>query len=487
MPLEKARLMEIEADQSARVVPGSEIPVQFNPQSLKLSLVNKLDAQESSEQTTRQSLGKSTTLAFDLHFDTSDEGTTDAPVSVRLRTAAIERFVMPRTDGKRKQRAPKARFVWQDLQIDGIIEDLSIDFTLFASNGTPLRAKMSVSMREQDPRYQYLEAGAGANTAAGSRPPGTSSAGPGSFGASFGASASVGIGVSGSLGLGAALSVGGSVSGGIALTDSTRVALAGESAADFAARNGLDPAAWRGVAAGLDSTLSLKGGAEVDFNASISAASGVGVTVGVESGASSSVEAAFGLDGDGSVATPAGLALGGGAAASAGFALAAGGGVAAAIAAVSTVKADSASAATREAFGGATTMAAAATPAPPEQSRTPLALTGLPSATAQAEAAPAPSPPRADTRATTFGFGVPLRPLITGAADERRGTLVGSIPLRPHDRAADRLAPTTDPTAAPWTHLPADRVQRAADAAQQRRRPARPCGCAGPCAHGAAR
>ena len=45
MPLEKARLMEIEADQGARVVEGSEIPVQFNPQSLKLSLVNRLDAQ----------------------------------------------------------------------------------------------------------------------------------------------------------------------------------------------------------------------------------------------------------------------------------------------------------------------------------------------------------------------------------------------------------------------------------------------------------
>jgi hypothetical protein len=482
--MEKARLMEIDADESARTVPGTEIAVQFNPASLKLALANKVETQETRGQQTRQYLGKtSTTLSFDLEFDTSDEGATDAPVSVRTRTSAIERFVLPKGSGKQKQKPPKARFVWQDLQIDGVIEDLAIDFTLFASDGTPLRAKMAVTMKEQDAKYQLGKLGPGANSGAASAP-GGGSAGPGSFGASFGVSASAGISVGGSvgvsLGAGASLSLGGGVSLGASLTDSTRMALSGESAAEFAARNGLDPAAWRGVTGGQGSSLSFAGGAEVDFHSSLSAGAGVGVAVGVDAGANASVEAKLGLDVRGAVPTPAGIALGG-VGASAGFALSAAGGVSAALATVSGTKAGDAAATSKASFGGAAPAAPPSSGSSP--SRTPLARTGLPSATVQAAAPPAPPPPRADPRAATFGFGVPLRPSVSGAADMRRSSLGGSIPLRPHVGPASGLVPTGDPTAAPWTHLPADRAQRVADAAQRTRQPLRPCGCTGPCTH----
>ncbi|MEO8333816.1 MAG: hypothetical protein ABI664_02505 [bacterium] len=478
MPLEKAKLMEIEADEGAKTVPGSEIAVQFNPASLKLSLANKVEAQETRGQQTRQYLGKtSTSLAFELEFDTSDEGDTDAPVSVRTRTSAIERFVLPKGSGKQKQKPPKARFIWQDLQIDGIIEDLAIDFTLFASDGTPLRAKMSVTMKEQDAKYQLGKLGPGANGAGSASAPGASSAGPGSFGASFGLSASVGVGSS----LGASASFGAGISIGASLTDSTRVALSGESAAEFATRNGLDPAAWRGVTGGQGSSLALKGGAEVDFNSSLTAGGGVGVAVGVEAGAKASAEAKVGLDVRGAVPTAAGIALGG-AGASSGFALAAAGGVRAALEKVSGAKAGDAAATSKASFGASASSVPTAV-----TSREPLARTGAPSATQQAAAAPALAPPVADARATTFGFGVPLRPTISGAAEMRRGSLGGSIPLRPNERPTDALTPTSDPTAAPWTHLPADRAQRVADAAQRTRRPARPCGCFGPCTHRSAR
>ncbi len=497
--LEKAKLMEVDDNG----VESDEIAVQFNPQSLKLSLANRVESQDTRGQQTRQYLGMtSTTLAFDLQFDTSEEGSTEEPVSVRTRTSAVERFVLPKGEGKQKQKPPKARFIWKDLQLDGIIENLSIDFDLFASDGTPLRAKMSITMQEQNAKYQRGLLGPGANTAGGAKPPGMSSAGPGSFGFSAGLSvnASIGVGVS----LGAGVSIGAS------LTDSTRLALSGESAAEFSARVGLDPAAWRGVTAGLDSTLSLKGGAEVDFNASISSGAGVGVAVGLEAGSSASLEASFGLDARGAVPTAAGIALGG-AGASAGFALASAGGVGAAMETVNILKAGSAAAATKDAFGapagnstaaaalgttngtatsGASTVGAqspSATPAPPDQSRTPLALSGLPSATAQAAAPPAPAPPVADPRATSFGFGVPLRPRIGGAAEARRGALGGQIPLRPNVRASDVLDPAIDPTAAPWTHLPAGVSRDVADAAQRTRRPTRPCGCMGSCSHGASR
>lgn len=475
--LEKARLMEIDADEAAKPVSGSEIPVQFNPQSLKLSLANVVGKQDTASAKVRQSIGNaSTTLSFELQFDTSDEGSTDAPVSVRTRTSAIERFVLAKPGSKQKQRPPKARFIWKDLQIDGIIEDVSIDFDLFAADGTPLRAKMSVTMKEQDARYMRGELGSGANTASGVRPPGMSSAGPGSFGASagMGIGLSAGIGISGGIGFGAGASIGAS------FTDSTRLALSGESAAEFAVRAGLDPAAWRGVTAGMDSTLSLRGGAEVDFNASLSSGAGVGVTVGVEAGASASPEAALGLDQRGAIPTPAGVALGG-AGASAGFAIAAAGGVGAAIETVKTFKANGAADAAKAAFSTA--------PGPPrkrpDQSRAPMAVGGIPSAATQAAAPSAPAPPVADVRAVSFGFGVPLRARAgVGGSELRAVAPSGAIPLRPNTAAIAILQPSSDPTEAPWKHLPIDSSRRVADKIQSARRPTRPCGCLGPCTHG---
>lgn len=483
--LKKATLQEIKADKASTPVPNTEIEVQFNPASLKLELANKVEGGHSTARQVRQYLGKtSTTLSFDLHFDTADRGTTDEPVSVRTLTAAVERFVLPKGQGNTKQKPPKARFQWDELVIDGIIESVSIDFDLFASNGTPLRAKMGVSIREQDAKYELLETGPGANTAGNATPPGAPGSGPGS------------------------------TSGGP--SNSSATALAGESAADFAARMGLDPAAWRGIAAGAGgSSLSLAAGATIDFNSSLSAGAGVGLSGGVEAGIGLSLSASFGLETGG--AAGAGISLTSGAAA--GFALSAAGGVGAAIETVAIVQADGAAGAARQSFGnavpaspsappattpgaGATSIGAAsagtasssisatvATPAPavtpkpamPDQPRTPLRLSGAPSPSGSGS--PAPAPPLADPRATSFGFGVPLRPRVGSAADLRASAAAGRIPLRPRPHFTN-VPIATDPTVAPWAQLPADPARTSADLAMSRRHPDRPCGCGGKCHHG---
>lgn len=484
MPLEKAKLTEIEdLDGGSTRVAGPEIPVQFNPATLKLSFTNKIETQETKGLQTRQFIGmSSTSLTFDLEFDTSDEGTTDSPVSVRTRTAAIERFLLPKGEGKEKQKPPKARFSWNETVVDGIIESLAIDLTHFASDGTPLRAKMSVAMQEQNAKYQVGKTGPGANNSNGARSPGGGGAGPGSFGASFGFGASAGVSAGVGIGFaaGAGVSIGGGIgfSAGASVTDSTRVALAGESAAEFATRNGLDPAAWRGVTGGQGSSLTLSGGSEVNFNSSLSASAGVGVAVGVEVGSDASPEARIGLDARNGVPTPAGIALGG-AGASAGFALSSAGGVRAAIETVSTNRANAAASSSRSAFGASPSAASSRD----DQSRTPLRQTGLPSLSEQQATLPIPAPPRADKRATTFGYGIPLRPLVHGAAEVRNGALDGTVPLRPHARPADALSLGVDPTTAPWTRLPASRPQQVADRVQQTRSPVRGCGCYGPCTH----
>lgn len=482
--LAKATLEEIDATPEAKTV-GERVEVQFNPQTLKLALASRVEGADSKGKQVRQWIGKSSTsLSFDLHFDTADEGTTDQPVSVRGKTAMVERFVLPKANPTEKQATPKVRFQWSDLIFDGLIESLNVDFDLFASNGTPLRAKMSVTIKEQDAKYELGKSGPSANTAGNALLPGQISFGPGSVGASLGGGAGASF-------------------------DLSAAALDGESAADFLVRNGVDPAAWRGVAAQVGGGLSLQGGVEVGFNADFSVSAGVGVSVGVEAGTRTSLEGAFGLRADPGQATSAGVALGG--ASSAGFALAAAGGVSAAIETVAATRTQSAAAAARRAFDApappprsvSSTVAApgirtdlaqrpapvgAALPAPeritrpslPEQPRSPLRLQGPVTSASSASTPSAPPPPRADVRAVAFGFGVPLRPRVGAAAELRTGALASRIPLRPHGRAADVLEPA-DPTLPPWTRLPPDRVRAKADGEQQRNHPARPCGCGGGC------
>src|SRR6185437_15534185 len=116
--------------------------------------------------------------------------------------------------------------------------------------------------------------------------------------------------------------------------------------------------------------------------------------------------------------------------------------------------------------------------------RTPLALGGMPSQSSQESAPGAPPPPAADPRMTSFGLGVPLRPRVGNAADLRASLSAGRIPLRPRAPVSGILI-SNDPTAPPWTQLPVDAVQMAADKTQENRYPARPCGCTARCNHGA--
>src|SRR5262249_17536816 len=160
-----------------------------------------------------------------LVFDTADEGAAGGEaVNVRDRSKEVSRFVLPAKDGGKKQAPPRVRFRWGTFGFDGVMSSVTEDIELFSATGVPLRSKVTISCKEQTREYIAGRLGPAAANGAAAKPPGQGSGAPGNAG-----------------------------SGG----DATGVALGGESAADFAARMGLDPAAWRGLAAGLDATLSL--------------------------------------------------------------------------------------------------------------------------------------------------------------------------------------------------------------------------------------
>ena len=465
MKLEKATIAELEGTQ-----PKNRFDVQFNPNTLHLALSNRPEGGQTQGKQVRQQLGaSSTTLTLDLVFDTADEGTPNNPVSVRNKTKRIERFLIPKGTGEEKNTPPRIQFSWGDLVVEGIVETLTIDFDHFAANGVPLRAKVPLSIRGQD---RKLELPKQEDDRQGAPPPGDSSgAGPG----------------------------GGGPNG---APPNSATALAGESAGEFAARVGLDPAAWRGLELGGESSLSLSAGVEVGFDASLSARAGLGVTLGVEAGVSASLEASFGLEANAGINAVGGVGVSSDLAA--GFALASAGGVSAAIASVSTAKSQAAEQQARAAFkapekplpaaasGASQTSGATSTervvsttnaqPKPPEQKHTPLKTTGLPTASAQQTAPAAPRPRRADPRATSFGFGVPLRTTVGEAADRRAESICGDVAIKPKIVSGDPPS-TSDPTTPPWVALPvSDLSRRAANKMQRQFRRARPCGCSS-CKH----
>jgi hypothetical protein len=439
--LERCQLIPLTGDANPQPA-GEPVRVQFNPTSMRMSMTNEVGSGGGPGRQAEQYIGaSSTTLSFDLVFDTADEGTTGTPVNVRDRTHDVMQFLLP-SEGSR-QAPPRVRFHWGDFVYDGVVTSLNEDLDLFASNGVPLRSKLTVSIKEQRPEFAALQSGPGANTGDAARspvapPPGA----PGSRGL---------------LGIG----------------DRTAPAIGGESLAEFAARVNLDPAAWRGLAAGLEGTLSLEAGIEIDFSSSLTAGAGIGLSAGVEAGVGMSLEASLGLD----------VSVQGSAPSAPGFALAEAGGVRAAIETAAIVKSDAAASDARAAFamppGPAAGGAAAARPVAGGAAATKPSAGAAAAATA---VAPRPSPPLADRRATGYGSGVPLRPRVEGAAEARRAAADGWVTVAPKGAVPATPALVRDRAAPPWAALPEVAPGRAvADAEQRRRRPVRPCGCSGSC------
>ncbi|QNM98656.1 CIS tube protein [Chitinimonas koreensis] len=244
MELAKATLCEISADAACSHV-GEPVAVQFNPTSLRVSISNKSAGGQQAGSQARQRPGTGDMqVSFDLVFDTADLGDTENPVPVTDRTVEVEKYVRPRGNTAAQQTPPRVEFAWGSFLVQGVMESANIELDLFSHNGTPLRAKVAVSIKGQDPRYQY-------NPSPAPAPSPAAAAGGGDL------PAGVAPGTPGTRG--------NRDSG----EDTGRVAQAmpGESLQQLAARNGLDPAAWRALAAEVANPLSLPAGFEIGLPA----------------------------------------------------------------------------------------------------------------------------------------------------------------------------------------------------------------------------
>lgn len=261
--LKKAYLAEMSSGNNPTEVPNTKVDVQFNPTSLRMQISNKTAGGKQSGAQSRQRPGTGEiTLSFDLVFDTADEGKTDAGVSVLDRTKMVERFVRPRGQGPGQEAPPRVVFVWGTFQMQGTMESTNIDLDLFDAGGVPLRAKVAVSIKGQDPGLVYQ-----ASQASG---PSSRRTAPGRSGGTGGTS--LPPGAPGTDGDGLA-------------PDRIVQAMPGESLAQLAQRAGFDPAAWRALANGLSNPLKLELGQEVPLPPNAGAGAAAGNTAqGIEPG-----------------------------------------------------------------------------------------------------------------------------------------------------------------------------------------------------------
>ena len=138
---------------------GGSFAVQFNPKELKLD--EKASWKPSEEHGQSKPLltyekGEPTQLTMELIFDTTDTGdNVNSKFIQPLRDFMTARYKDDAVAADVKTDKPNVRpcyclFEWGGFSFNGVVEKVNATFLMFSSDGTPLRAKVSVGMKERE-------------------------------------------------------------------------------------------------------------------------------------------------------------------------------------------------------------------------------------------------------------------------------------------------------------------------------------------------
>lgn len=122
------------------------IEVMFNPNEYTVSAVAELgsEKEETGKGSSNPFFNRVTLQDFEvkLIFDTYEKGS-----DVRKLTNEIAKLVMPTVEKTEKKTPPVCLFIWGKFTYKGIIYKVSQKFTLFLSDGTPVRAELNVTFK----------------------------------------------------------------------------------------------------------------------------------------------------------------------------------------------------------------------------------------------------------------------------------------------------------------------------------------------------
>ncbi|MBV8901869.1 MAG: LysM peptidoglycan-binding domain-containing protein [Verrucomicrobia bacterium] len=150
---------------------GKTVPVQFNPQSLKLNFSNQWSGGDQPQGSSPQFVGTSTTkLSMELWFDVTlpiPDAMPDPGGDVRRMTQQVAYFMTVQNPNDPNQQArvpPKVRFRWGSFVFNGTMESMDETVELFSNDGVPLRASVSVNLSKHDLAFEFNQQQRGGST-----------------------------------------------------------------------------------------------------------------------------------------------------------------------------------------------------------------------------------------------------------------------------------------------------------------------------------
>lgn len=139
---------------------GEQVPCLFNPAELALSRSNEWAADVAPGKGVprlRYAGARSGWLHLDLFFDTTADGTPVTTHTGKIVALMDVDSSLPGADEtKSAVRPPYVTFHWGDLHsFKAVVSDLELTFTYFSSTGVPLRARMSLTLRQYEPSQAF--------------------------------------------------------------------------------------------------------------------------------------------------------------------------------------------------------------------------------------------------------------------------------------------------------------------------------------------
>jgi hypothetical protein len=182
--LAKAQLIEVIMDSTGTVTgTGKTVPVQFNPQTLKLNYANQWGSGDQAQGSSTQFVGTSTTkLSLELWFDVTlpvPDGMPDPGGDVRKMTQLVTYFMtVQNPTGPQNTRVPPSmKFQWGSFLFNGTMDTMDETIDLFSPDGLPLRSNVSISITKHDLLFEFAQAGGPQSPAVGTSPLATANAG----------------------------------------------------------------------------------------------------------------------------------------------------------------------------------------------------------------------------------------------------------------------------------------------------------------------
>lgn len=143
---------------------GSSFEVQYNPKEFKFDKPVSWKEHDDQGQTSTLEFQKVSpaTIQVDLVFDTTKDNSDVREEWVNKLLELTNPESTP-SDGEaaelKKQRPTRVLFNWGSFIFVGVIESVNATYVMFASNGNPIRAKVTVKMKEWTPKSDYASSG----------------------------------------------------------------------------------------------------------------------------------------------------------------------------------------------------------------------------------------------------------------------------------------------------------------------------------------